>query len=157
MHRNPHVRSLTRCRLTVKRSLLSFAQVHEGADGLRRGEAQDGVYHHLGDLADDRLTLAPVGRGHNPTDLVQQVNHHLLHEHRKKKEGEKGERHVSVDAGLELVGTPLTSVLSLGIMLSRVLKMKMQMEHCDEGCTGRTEDITTKTKSNQRLKNNIFF
>lgn len=96
--------SLNRRRLTVKRSLLSFAQVHEGADGLRRGEAQDGVQHHLGDLADNHLTLVLIVRGHNPTDLIQQVNHSLLHEYEKKKEGEKGERHVSVNVGLELMG-----------------------------------------------------
>lgn len=30
------------------------------------------------------------------------------------------------------------------------------MEHRDEGCSRRTEDITTKTKSNQRLRI-IFF
>lgn len=104
MYRIPHVLSLNRRRLTVKRSLLSFAQVHEGADGLRRGEAQDGVHHHLGDPADNHLTLVLMGRGHNPTDLVQQVNHSLLHEYKKKKEGERCERHVSVNVGLELMG-----------------------------------------------------
>lgn len=81
--------SLNRRRLTVKRSLLSFAQVHEGADGLWRGEAQDGVQHHLGDLADNHLTLVPMGRGHDPADLFQQVNHSFLHEYKKKKEGKR--------------------------------------------------------------------
>lgn len=89
MYRNPHVLSLNRRRLTVKRSLLSSAQMHEVADGLRRGEGQDGVQHHLGDPADNHLTLALMGRGHNPTDLIQQVNHSFLHEHKKKTEGER--------------------------------------------------------------------
>lgn len=34
--------------------------------------------------------------------------------------------------------------------------MKMQREHCDEGCSRRTGDITTKTKSNKCLTI-IFF
>lgn len=99
--------SLNQRRLTVKKSLLSSAQAHEGADVLRRGEAQDGVYHHLSDPADNHLTLVLMGRGHHLTDLVQQVNHSLLHEYKKKKkkEKEKGERHVSVNVGLELMGS----------------------------------------------------
>lgn len=80
------------CRLTLKRSLRPFALVQEGADGLRRGVAQDGVQHLLAEPADHRLALILVGVGQNPADLLQQVDHGLL----RRVEEENGGMRVGI-------------------------------------------------------------
>lgn len=60
--------------LTKQGRLLSFAHSEEGADGMRRGVAQDGIQHRLADLANQILALAVVGLGQNVADLLQQVD-----------------------------------------------------------------------------------
>lgn len=76
-------------RLTLNRSLLTFALVQKGADGLRCGIAQDGVQHSLGELADHSLALVLVRPWHNPADLLQQVDDGFLQRGKKKGEGVK--------------------------------------------------------------------
>lgn len=63
-----------------------MTQVNESADGLRGGEAQDGIQHYPANLANHRLALILVGSGQNMTNLPQQFNHNIL---QKKKKGER--------------------------------------------------------------------
>ena len=103
--------------------------MEEGADDLRGGVAQDGIQHHLAELANQSLALVLVGLGQNIANHLQGVDHSTL---------ENILEPVShcCNCGLELSARArFTSVLSLGNRFSRVLTNRMQKLHSAVVCT----------------------
>lgn len=72
-------------KLTHKRRLFPFTEVHEVADGLRGCIRQDGIQHCPADLVDHSLALVAVGGGQNMADLLQQLDHGVLEEEKDRK------------------------------------------------------------------------